>query len=153
MDRVHILHYNCKTYICVFLFIRQAFMKGYNSDPFLCSPIFLKGINQVCPSQKVSCQLYVCLSCRFCIYFYHFSIRFWHCSHCVFVVFHFICSLSVTSTFKTDLHDITEVALNIITLTQINFSLSSFKNICGNAYHTVLVLKKNVHFNICIQIY
>jgi hypothetical protein len=42
----------------------------------------------------------------------------------------------VTSTNKTDLHDITEVALNIITLTQINFALSSLKNICGNAYHT-----------------
>jgi hypothetical protein len=33
------------------------------------------------------------LSCPFCICCYHFSIRFWHCSHCVFVVFHFICTL------------------------------------------------------------
>ena len=37
--------------------------------------------------------------------------------------------LSVTSTYNTDLHDITEVALNIIALTQINLSLSSSKNI------------------------
>jgi hypothetical protein len=58
---------------------------------------------------------------------------------CVWVVD--FASIFTIFTYKTDLHDITEVALNIITLTQINFSLSSSKNICGNAYHTVLVLK------------
>jgi hypothetical protein len=45
-------------------------MKGYNSDPFLCSPIFLKGINQVCIFQKDN-FVNSGLSCA-CFYNYEF---------------------------------------------------------------------------------
>ena len=57
-----------KQIFVVFLFIRQVFMKGYYSDPFLCSPIFLKGINQVCIFQKDN-FVYFGISCA-CIYKY-----------------------------------------------------------------------------------
>jgi hypothetical protein len=44
------------------------------------------------------------LSCPFCICFYHFSIRFWHCSHRVFVVFIFLHITFIIIFLKSNIH-------------------------------------------------
>ena len=95
------------------------------------------------------------LSCPFCICFYHFSIRFWHCSHRVFVVFIFLHITFIIIFLKSNIHPNINTILTHIYIFWLHYLGFSFPadtwitHIC-KYMHMIYRNKRNYLFEKCI---